>query len=119
MGEVQGSMGVQVKMFNQKIAKKFIEICAEVIRREAARIAAEEDEEEDAEDGKEVIKAIAKILETLVGDQEHLIKLKTTGDIHSYVDRDYVLSRRQLKQIYKPIAFGINCLLSRTESHSI
>ncbi len=69
MGEVQGSMGVQVKMFLEKIAKKFKEICAEVIRREAVRIAAEEEEEEEEEEeGKEVIKAIGKVLETLVGD---------------------------------------------------
>ena len=50
-----------------------------MIERQQARMGENEADDEDLEDEKEVLLSIAKVLETILGQREYLIKLKGIG----------------------------------------
>lgn len=88
----------------------------------------DEDEEEDDEDEvKEVLLSLAKILETVIGQREYLIKLKGTGpqgqdQVLIYEDRELaeqLSSYKHAKALYKSFAFGINALITKDDSFKI
>jgi hypothetical protein len=107
------------KGWAKRVHKAYEEVCAEVIRKQAMRRSEGEDDE--GED-KEVAKAIAKIMETLVGNVEYRVKVNKSEDPATCVDREYlklISNQKTLKRIYKSFAFAVNTLLTFTESYKL
>ena len=117
------SLAVAYRVWGERVAQGMVEVCAQVIARQAQRRGEEEEDLEDNESSdKELAKGIAKIMEVLIGEREYRLKTSKIEPDAVYVDREYsqlISKQLVLKRLYKSFAFGVNTLLTFTDSYKL
>ena len=81
----------------------------------------EEDEEEDEDEEKEVLRGIARVMQlAIIGQMEYLVK-GAQNQIVGYQDVQMFkeIDQKHLRSLYKPFAFGVNALLTRSHSYQL
>ena len=69
---------------------------------------------------KDQLKVIARILETFVPQTEFVVETGDDGEVGRYSDSLYTkLLAGQFGKIFRAFAFGVNCLLTRTQSYKL
>ena len=117
------SLAVAYRVWGKRVAQGMVEVCAQIIASQAQRRGEEEEDLDDNESSdKELAKGIAKILEVLIGEREYRLKTSKIEPGAVYVDREYsqlISKQKVLKRLYKSFAFGVNTLLTFTDSYKL